>query len=350
MRQPFFRELRVSDQADVILVRELTEQMAWKMGFSPSRISEAVLVASEMAWNHILHNTLHGIMRLNGFCPGDNSCITICSLDQGPGIPDIGEVVKDGSSSGNGFGNGLGTVKRLSDEFIILSGSTVSSKIKTFIGAVFWRGTRENFTGEDLDVGCIISPFPGEECCGDACHIKRDERWIRLAVLDALGHGIEGAKSASEAFSYMETLALDTSPEEIIKGLDYVLWEDRGVGLRVFLIDTYSHILFTCGVGNIFSAILIDPDNRKLQNSEFQHPVNRPGIAGKVIPGAELSAQEFLFSDSIFCISATDGLRFENLRQPLRIHKYPGLFTAHNLLDYSVPRDDASILVFRWPT
>ena len=53
--------------------------------------------------------------------------------DQGPGIPDIAQALKDGFTSGTGMGLGLGGSKRLMNEFEIESnpgGGTIVTAIR----------------------------------------------------------------------------------------------------------------------------------------------------------------------------------------------------------------------------
>jgi serine/threonine-protein kinase RsbT len=49
--------------------------------------------------------------------------------DKGPGIPDIELALKEGYSSGNGMGLGLGGAKRLSHEFEIWSKPGVGTRV-----------------------------------------------------------------------------------------------------------------------------------------------------------------------------------------------------------------------------
>jgi serine/threonine-protein kinase RsbT len=56
----------------------------------------------------------------------------IIAHNEGPGIPDVGQAMQDGYSTGNSLGLGLPGAKRLMDEFEIVShpgkGTTVTIK------------------------------------------------------------------------------------------------------------------------------------------------------------------------------------------------------------------------------
>jgi serine/threonine-protein kinase RsbT len=49
--------------------------------------------------------------------------------DQGPGIADIQQALRDGFTTGNGLGLGLGGAKRLVNEFEIESAPGVGTKV-----------------------------------------------------------------------------------------------------------------------------------------------------------------------------------------------------------------------------
>ena len=56
--------------------------------------------------------------------------VEITFTDQGPGIPDIAQALKDGHSTGGGLGLGLGGAKRLCKEFEIRSVSGEGTIVK----------------------------------------------------------------------------------------------------------------------------------------------------------------------------------------------------------------------------
>jgi serine/threonine-protein kinase RsbT len=49
--------------------------------------------------------------------------------DEGPGIPDIEQAMKDGFSTGTGLGLGLGGARRLVNEFAIESKPGVGTRV-----------------------------------------------------------------------------------------------------------------------------------------------------------------------------------------------------------------------------
>jgi serine/threonine-protein kinase RsbT len=62
-----------------------------------------------------------GDARLESVTDSVRTGLTLAFVDQGPGIGDIELALKDGYTTGNGLGLGLGGSKRLCDEFTIVS-------------------------------------------------------------------------------------------------------------------------------------------------------------------------------------------------------------------------------------
>jgi len=60
---------------------------------------------------------------------GERRGIGLTFSDRGPGIADIALALKDGYTSGNGLGLGLGGAKRLSNEFHIVSEVGVGTRV-----------------------------------------------------------------------------------------------------------------------------------------------------------------------------------------------------------------------------
>ncbi len=66
---------------------------------------------------------------------GGRSGLKMIFEDQGPGIPDIDQALKDGFTTGSGMGLGLGGSKRLVNDFSIESEVGKGTRIT----AVRWR-------------------------------------------------------------------------------------------------------------------------------------------------------------------------------------------------------------------
>jgi serine/threonine-protein kinase RsbT len=125
-------EIRVpitSDQ-DVVAARQKGRALAVKLEFSSSESTLIATAISELARN-IVSYAQNGEIRIipqNSGRPG----IVIVASDQGPGIEDIRQAMRDGFSTSGSLGLGLPGVRRLMDEFEIASergkGTTVIAK------------------------------------------------------------------------------------------------------------------------------------------------------------------------------------------------------------------------------
>src|SRR5581483_249833 len=82
--------------------------------------TKIVTAASELARNTIDYGG-GGEVEIAQVVNGARRGVRLVFTDRGPGIADIGQAMKDGYTSGNGLGLGLGGAKRLSNEFAIAS-------------------------------------------------------------------------------------------------------------------------------------------------------------------------------------------------------------------------------------
>ena len=115
-------EIRVainSDQ-DIVSARQKGRLMATELGFS---MGDATLIAtaiSELARN-IISYARKGQISLNMVNGLNRQGISVIATDDGPGIPDIRQALRDGFSTSGSLGLGLPGVRRLMDEFEITS-------------------------------------------------------------------------------------------------------------------------------------------------------------------------------------------------------------------------------------
>ena len=109
--------VELSDHAQVVYtVRRLTAQM----GFDEVQQSLISTAASELSTN-IIRYAGKGRVTFRTVQKENREGIEIITEDQGPGIENIEEAMKEHFSNGNGLGLGLSSVKRIMDEFVIQS-------------------------------------------------------------------------------------------------------------------------------------------------------------------------------------------------------------------------------------
>jgi len=119
----------VASAADIIVAREMGRKVGRELNFSLTDLTIIATVISELARNIIVF-AKEGNVKVGKIKQGGKLGIQIIAEDNGPGIVDVFLAMQDGFSTGKGLGLGLPGVKRLMDEFEILSdtgkGTTVS--------------------------------------------------------------------------------------------------------------------------------------------------------------------------------------------------------------------------------
>ncbi len=110
----------IRSSSDLVSVRQAVRQWAIELTMSLVDQTKIVTAASELARNTLDYGK-GGQVRLELLHDGARKGLRLSFEDQGPGIPDIAQALKDGYTSGTGMGLGLGGAKRLSHDFEIVS-------------------------------------------------------------------------------------------------------------------------------------------------------------------------------------------------------------------------------------
>ncbi len=106
--------------ADVVAARQAVRTWCIEAGFSLVDQTKMVTAASELARNTLDYGG-GGTLLLEHTDQTSRRGLRLTFEDRGPGIPDIERALKDGFTSGNGLGLGLGGARRLVNEFDITS-------------------------------------------------------------------------------------------------------------------------------------------------------------------------------------------------------------------------------------
>ena len=110
----------VRGSEDIVLVRQAVRAWAIDLGFGLVDQTKIVTAASELARNTVIYGG-GGTLTLEALGDGGRRGLRLSFEDEGPGIKDLEQAMKDGFTTGNGLGLGLGGAKRLSSEFAIVS-------------------------------------------------------------------------------------------------------------------------------------------------------------------------------------------------------------------------------------
>lgn len=113
-------KLAVQTEEDVVRVRQVVRSCSVQLRFSLVDQTKIVTAASELARNTLVHGG-GGIVEVEAVEQGGRRGLRLTFEDHGPGIADIEAALKDGFTTGNGLGLGLGGAKRLVNDFAVQS-------------------------------------------------------------------------------------------------------------------------------------------------------------------------------------------------------------------------------------
>jgi serine/threonine-protein kinase RsbT len=121
----------ITSDADIILARQRARELASEANFTPLESTFIATAISELARNVHQHAD-RGEVSIRIDRQEDRTGLIVVARDNGPGISDLDRALEDGFSTSGGLGLGLPSVKRLMDEFEIVShqnhGTTVIAK------------------------------------------------------------------------------------------------------------------------------------------------------------------------------------------------------------------------------
>jgi serine/threonine-protein kinase RsbT len=120
MPLPTRTALPVTEESDIVKVRQAVRAATLEIKCSLVDQTKVVTAASELARNLLIYGG-GGEVQIELLSEGMRRGVRVVFEDQGPGIADIEQALKDGFTSGKGMGLGLGGAKRLVTDFNIVS-------------------------------------------------------------------------------------------------------------------------------------------------------------------------------------------------------------------------------------
>ena len=112
--------IKIESDADVVIARRKGRSMAADIGFESRDLTRITAAISELSRNIIAY-AKRGEIVLLSIDQERRQGIAVVSRDDGPGIRDVSQAMRDGFSTSGRLGLGLPGVKRLMDEFEIVS-------------------------------------------------------------------------------------------------------------------------------------------------------------------------------------------------------------------------------------
>jgi len=113
---------------DVVAARQKGRELATVLGFVSTDSTLLATAISELARN-IIRYAKYGEILISSVQSGERVGITVVARDKGPGIADISLAMQDGFSTSGGLGLGLPGVKRMMDEFHLVSDANNGTKV-----------------------------------------------------------------------------------------------------------------------------------------------------------------------------------------------------------------------------
>jgi anti-sigma regulatory factor (Ser/Thr protein kinase) len=313
----------VSDESAVAEARRRAVAAATALGVDEVQAGQVAIVATELATNLVKHGSGGRLLVGTG-----ERAIELLALDRGPGMSDIARCLADGYSSAGTPGNGLGAVRRLSQQVEIASWPGKGT-------AVYARVARAEAGPAPAIAGVVVAK-PGEDACGDAWAWHEDAEGRTVFVVDGLGHGTDAAVAANEAVrQFMRSRA--EAPADIVQAVHLALRHTRGGAVAVARIVWASATVVYAGLGNIAGTVA-GP------GGQLRRMVSHNGTAGH--NARKIQAFEYPCGGGPL-IMHTDGIGTGWTLGP-----YPGLAQAHPMLaagvlyrDHARGRDDATVVV-----
>ncbi|RZJ51239.1 MAG: serine/threonine protein kinase [Flavobacterium sp.] len=329
-----FSSYKIEDRSLIAFIKREIHNLALQLGFSPHRAAETDIIVAELTSNLIKYADGGELLYRGTQMQGRNEIEIFC-LDNGVGIDNVVKIMSDGYSTSNTLGHGLGSIKRLSNDFQIYSMKG-------------WGTVQYVKICEKADMDIIPNPagfnysalsvnYPGENVCGDGYYIKQSANGFKIFVGDGLGHGVNAHEAVQLGIKAFQRSTAEDSIE-ILRDIHEGVKKSRGLVATVACVDYKSQNWNICGIGNINTRIF-----RGLENKTYS-PYN--GILGLNIPRTINSTIVPYLKHQII-VMHSDGLRTRwNLNDMTSIIKQsPHVIASSLYKDNMRGTDDATVLV-----
>ncbi|MBV9769796.1 MAG: SpoIIE family protein phosphatase [Bryobacterales bacterium] len=326
----------VEESSKTAEARRTAREMALDLGMDEGGAEHVAIVATEASTN-LLKHAVQGQILLQVATEGSSAMplLELLAVDQGPGMDNLDQCLRDGYSTGGSPGHGLGAIQRMSKESDIY---TLAGK-GTVVLARWWLGRNGASPVPGHSIGALNVSKPAEEVCGDSWGCAQNDRDLVIVVADGLGHGMEAKLASAEAVRQLyENPALH--PKALLTRIHQALRSSRGAAVAIARIDYYHRKVMFAGIGNIAARIYA--------GSEARHNlVSLNGTAGHQCE----RIQEFSYSwpDDGLLVLHSDGLSSNT-----GLESYPGLAARDPVLiagvlyrDFCRGRDDATVVVVK---
>jgi anti-sigma regulatory factor (Ser/Thr protein kinase) len=326
--------LPIEEMSGTADARRFAMKLAEVLDFSESDIGRVALVVTEAATNIVMHAG-RGEILLRASAPAAPASLEVLALDQGPGMANVAEALRDGFSTGGSSGQGLGAIARLSTCFEISSAPGKGTALLARIGVIKPKPLVE----PALEWGAVCVPKRGEAVCGDAWAVTAGHARNTILIVDGLGHGLHAFDAANEALRAFWEHSRER-PESILNALHGALQKTRGVVAGIAEINWDTRELRWAGAGNITGTLV--PVEGKASGL-----VSHIGTVGHNV--TRFQGFTHPWPDDGLVILHSDGLSsgWELESYPGLTRKDPSLIAGVLYRDFASRRDDVAVLVGR---
>lgn len=326
--------VQTKEESSLVVLRSKLFAAANRLHAPDLKRENMMLVAAELATNNIKHAGGRGMIQV-WQQPG--SVLDIVSLDYGPGIADLELAERDGYSSMNTFGKGLGAIRRLSDASHVYTQPHAGGLVTKWTGTLFLaRFYLRDQTDPGLEnaLGLFSRSLSDHRHNGDRIYLQKKDDRLRWLHLDGLGHGEEAQRATANLSQHV---GHPGGLSEILQGVDKQLVSTRGaVGVAAELSLKKRHLQMM-GVGDMHAHVY---ENDELNRYSFV-----PGVLGR--EHRTMEAHYTSLAKRSLVMTASDGIR-----RNWDVGSFAGLFNQHpQLIAYALGNimgrvsDDQSLCV-----
>jgi anti-sigma regulatory factor (Ser/Thr protein kinase) len=316
--------------------RRTAREMALGLGMDESGAEHVAIVVTEACTNLLKHASRGQVLlQITTEEAEAVSFLELLAVDQGPGMSNLDQCLRDGFSTGSSPGQGLGAIQRMSkqSDFYTIPGKG------TVVLARWWLSKNGWKPAIRPRLGAVNVSKPGEDVCGDSWGSVRHDQDLVIMVADGLGHGLDARLASSEAVRQLYENP-ELAPKPLLIRVHQALRSTRGAAVAVARIDLSRGKLIYAGVGNTSARIYAGSESR-------QNLVSLNGTAGHQCD----RIQEFSY------VWPEDGLlvlHSDGLTTGTGLESYPGLAARDPALiagvlyrDFCRGRDDATVVIVK---
>ena len=314
----------VKDNSALVLFKVRLKTLARKLGFDSVRMENMQIVASEMLSNQIKYSGKTGMVQLWCNAPAGDTrnknappvTLDIFAMDYGPGIADIEQALQDGYTTSRTMGKGLGSIKRLADEYDVYSRTLEKEKSsKSWHGVAIWARfylhPEERPTHYQL--GTFERAWHDNVVNGDDIQLQTGKNQLACLHLDATGHG----QAARDIIARVQPVRSDVFKLSACKMLDWVAKSLTGTKGAAGVALKYNVNSGRCEYSAVGDMRLC-----YLDYQEMTLPEVASGILGNVSRNHD--SQYIHLANNSILISASDGIR-----RNWTMETFQGLWVRH---------------------